>query len=260
MESYMPDMLNKAEIEALSQFRLTTEKNPSNQSICLNELFNDHILLAYLKQAGTVIGSSNSKVTASLFIKRYAFLAAISLYAMTVLNKKINLSCHTISLQTEEGDRSWLPRFYFPQLCVEVASTDRERFREEVIKDVFLNHISAMITQISNVTQQSKRILWENVAIYLFWLYEKVLTKINDNEIVKRAYEDYDYLINEAPGSLFGDIRENPLKKFYDNKKYVDGNKDEIRIRTTCCLYYRLEGSPKRCNTCPHNCRTEKSI
>ncbi|WP_338450712.1 (2Fe-2S)-binding protein [Niallia oryzisoli] len=255
----MPDILNRAEIEELLQFRLTTEKNASDQSIRLNELFDDHVLLKYLEQAGTCIGSPDVKVTASLFVKRYAILAVISLYAMTSWNKKINMSFQNISLQTEEGDRNWLPRFYFHQMSVETACTDRIRFREDVMKEVFL-YIYAIITQISKVTKQSKQILWENISVYLFWLYEKVLTKIDDKEIEKRVSEDYYYLINEAPGSLFGDCRENPLKKFYGNKKYEDQNQAEIRIRTTCCLYYRLEGSPKRCNTCPHFCRSEEPI
>ncbi|WP_191090800.1 IucA/IucC family C-terminal-domain containing protein [Niallia endozanthoxylica] len=255
----MPDFLNRAEIEELSQFRLTTEKNASDQSIRLHELFDDYVLLKYLEWAGTYIGSPDVKVTASLFVKRYAILAVISLYAMTAWNKKINMSFQNISLQTQEGDKIWLPQFYFHQMSVETFCTERERFREEVIKDVFTNHMYVMISQISKVTKQSKQIFWENISIYLFWLYETAFTKIDDIEIEKRANEDYHYLINEAPGSLFGDCRENPLKKFYDNKKYEDQNGVEIRIRTTCCLNYRLEGPAIYCNTCPRKCRKADS-
>ena len=61
------------------------------------------------------IGSPNLKVTASIFVKRYAFLAVIYLYGMTAWNKKLNVSLNNISIQTEEADRHVATKILFSQ-------------------------------------------------------------------------------------------------------------------------------------------------
>lgn len=251
----MAEILNKDEIEELMPFRFAAVEKESEFSIRLNELFNESSLITYLEKIGPSIGSPNIKVTASIFVKWYAFLPVIVLYAMTVWNKKVNLSFHQISLQTEEVN-NWLPTFYFHDKDAEAVCADREIWRETVLKDIFSNHVHRLILQIAQDTKQSKLILWENISIYLFWLYESVLLKSDDKEIQKRAKEDFYYLVQEAPGYLFGNERENPVRKFFENKKIVDKNQEELRMRTTCCLFYMLKGSPKCCNTCPKKGRS----
>lgn len=66
-------------------------------------------------------------------------------------------------------------------------------------------------------TNISKTILWENVAIYIYWLYEKDLLSHENDEIRKRTKEDFHYLINEAPGNIFRNCNRNPLKKYYND-------------------------------------------
>lgn len=83
----MLNELTNQEIKQLKQFRFTTEQKPSALSISLDELLNEQKLLCYLEQVKTKIGSPNLKVAASIFMKRYSFLAVIYFYGISVWNK-----------------------------------------------------------------------------------------------------------------------------------------------------------------------------
>lgn len=257
MELKVLDVLNKDEIVQLRQFRLTTEEKSSELSIPLNDLLDENILLKYLEEVGLQIGSPNLKVTASIFVKRYAFLAVIYLYGISAWNKKINISFNNISFQTEEFDEKWLPKFYFHSTELEKAEDNRYEWREKAFKVFFSENIHILIAQLSKSTMQSKRILWENIAIYLFWLYESVLQKLDDEGLRNRAREDFHYLVYEAPGSLFGNYHVNPIKRYHNNKEYNE-HLEELRVRTTCCFSYLLEGVTNRCKTCPQICNVKR--
>jgi ferric iron reductase protein FhuF len=254
----MLDVLTKDELVHLRQFRLTTEEKLSELSIPLNELLDEDVLLSYLEKVGGHIGSPNLKVTASIFVKRYAFLAVIYLYGITVWNKKINISFNNIRLQTEEVEDMWLPKFYLHNTQIEIAKENRYEWREKALKVFFSENAHVLITQLSKATKQSKLILWENIAIYLFWLYESVLQKLDDEELRNRAKEDFHYLIYETPGSLFGNDHANPIKRYYYNKRYQEHLQEEVRVRTTCCFSYLLKGATNRCKTCPQTCNVKR--
>jgi ferric iron reductase protein FhuF len=241
------------EIEQLKQFRFSTKERLSDLSFPLNQVSDDSALLQYLEKVGAHIGSPNSKVTASIFVKRYAFIAVIYLYGISAWNKKLDPSLTNISLQTVTADDLWLPTFYFHEVKMEEAEGSRDQWRENAVKELFSNNIHVLIEQVSKVTKQSKQILWENIAIYLFWLYETVLPKIEDEEIQTRAEEDFHYLISEAPGFVFGNEPTNPIKRHYNKKVYIEDLQEEVRVRTTCCVSYLLQGTSKCCKTCPKN-------
>ncbi|MCQ6275234.1 (2Fe-2S)-binding protein [Bacillus sp. V3B] len=254
----MLDVLNKDEIEQLRPLRLSTEEKLSELSIPLNALVDENVLLWYMEKVGAHIGSPNLQVTASIFVKRYAFLAVIYLYGITAWNKKLNASLNNISIQTEEAEDLWLPKFYFHNIKIEIAEENRYQWREEALKDFFSENVHVLIDQLAKVTKQSKLILWENIAIYLFWLYESVLQKLDNEELRNRAKEDFHYLVYEAPGSLFGNDHENLIKRYYHNKRYKAHLQEEVRVRTTCCFSYLLEGATNRCKTCPQTCNVKR--
>ncbi|MBB6446170.1 IucA/IucC family C-terminal-domain containing protein [Bacillus benzoevorans] len=242
----MADILNSAEIEQLKAFRFTTEETSSALSIRLDRLLDEEIFLRYLENAGSRIGSPGLKVTASIFFKRYAFLTVIYLYGMTVWNKKLPVSFNNISIQTNDTEDLWLPKFLFHSLKFEMASENRKKWREKALKEFFAESAFGLIEHVS-AAKVPKSVLWENIAIYVFWLYETVLPELEDECIRKRAKEDFAYLISEVPGNIFGYEQENPIHLFYHNGR----NEQNVRVRTTCCFSYALEGSNKRCKTCP---------
>lgn len=250
----MLNVLTNEEIEQLSQFRFTTEKKPSELSIPLSELLEEKKLLCYLEKVRSHIGAPNLKVTASIFAKRYAFLAVIYFYSITAWNKKLDISFHNIMLQTEEADL-WLPKFYFQNTQTEIAQEDRDDRFEKWLAVFFSEHTNVLITQLANVTKQSKLVLWENIAVYLFWLYESVLAQCDNQQLKVRAKEDFDYIVNESSGILFGGYDENPIKRYYCDKSCMAPmTTDEVRVRTTCCFSYLLGEGCKTCKTCPRTC------
>lgn len=193
------------------------------------------------------IGAPSEKIAASIFIKRYAFLAVISLYAMTAWNKKLDVSLDKVRMEPASKLENWLPAFYLKDLAVDEwdSGEARSEWRKGVVKELFAKNIYPLITLFEKTFGISKLILLENIAIYIFWLYESQLKEY------KNAVEDFSFLIFEAEGSLFGRYKLNPLQKYYVEKIYLDEQAEEVRIRKTCCFTYQLEGSSKRCKTCP---------
>jgi ferric iron reductase protein FhuF len=247
--------LSQEEISVLKGMRLTDRKVSDELSIEMTELMGDdvrfHLFLSRLKQE---IGTTSDKVAASIFMKRYAFLAVIYLYAMTVWNKHINIGFSNISLESQKQDGLWLPSFYFKNLtCTKVDSIFRNDWRHTVVKELFANHLFLLINRLVQETNISKYILLENIAVYIFWLYESVLEKHEDAMVKKRAADDFNYIIKDAEGDLFGTNTKNPLTRYFSKPIFIEKYCQEIRVRKTCCFSCRLNKNPKTCRTCPTN-------
>ncbi|MBY0124191.1 IucA/IucC family C-terminal-domain containing protein [Bacillus sp. S/N-304-OC-R1] len=251
----MVQWLSEAQINELRSYRFTTEKSNSALSISLEMLLKEQNLRDYLDKLSQHIDAANEKVTASIFIKRYAFLAVNYLYAMTVWNKKLDISFENVTLETDDHDELWLPSFYFNEKSAEKAyNEDRNAWRKNCVKMLFSDHLFPLIKNLSSVTKVSKLILWENIAVYIYWLYETILSKEKlPEEVILRAKEDFQYLVFQADGSLFGSLHDNPLKRYFNQHIYLEEFEREVRPRNTCCLSY-LTKAKKRCNTCPHTC------
>jgi siderophore-iron reductase FhuF len=201
----------------------------------------------FLKKLSAAIGAPSEKVAASILIKRYAFLAVMSLYAMTVWNKKLNLSLENVKMEFPEQGKEWLPTISFNDFTVQDRDgNNRFDWRVSVLKDLFANNIFPLISQLEKTVGISKLILWENIAVYLFWLYESELKDINNDNVAG----DFLYLISEAEGRLFGCYNLNPLQKYFAEKTYLEEWDAEVRVRKTCCFTYQLPVG-KRCKTCP---------
>jgi siderophore-iron reductase FhuF len=211
------------------------------------ELLDEAFLKDFLKNLSDVIEAPSEKVAASIFIKRYAFLAVMSLYAMTALNKKFNLSLDNVKMEPAQQGKDWLPGISFKDVSVQDwDGNNRSEWRACIYKDLFANNIYPMVSKLEKATGISKLILWENIAVYLFWLYETEL-KDSKNDYVAG---DFRYLVSEADGKLFGRYNLNPLQKYFADKTYLKEWDAEVRVRKTCCFTYQLPVG-KRCKTCP---------
>jgi siderophore-iron reductase FhuF len=211
------------------------------------DLLNEPFLKDFLKNLSDAIDAPSEKVAASIFIKRYAFLAVMSLYAMTAWNKKINLSIENVKMESPEQGKDWLPAISFNDFKVQDwDGNGRIEWRASVFKDLFAKNIFPLISQLEKTVGISKLILWENIAVYLFWLYETELKDLNNDNVAG----DFRYLILDAEGQLFGRYNLNPLQKYFAEKTYLEEWDAEVRVRKTCCLTYQLPAG-KRCKSCP---------
>jgi ferric iron reductase protein FhuF len=236
------------DITTLLWFRLSENLNTEDLTIEVDSLLSGE-MNSYIRKVMIEIGAPNEKVAASMIMKRYAFLAAMALFTMSHSHRALNISTSNVTLVSHKEDGLWLPKFYLKDLSFQSFSGKRENWREQYIKDIFANHIYLVMDQLSNLTKISKLILWENVAVYLFWLYENVLD--GKEEQKANIEQDFRYLFYEAPGHVFGAYNHNPLTKYDSDKVFQPATDQYIRFRKTCCFSYQTEGKNKRCKTCP---------
>ncbi|MFD2215954.1 IucA/IucC family C-terminal-domain containing protein [Metabacillus endolithicus] len=243
--------LTKEELYSLTKYRIITEKKTNGSIIKGADLLQQkHLTSLYDEILQYKLNTNKHSVIGSMLVKRYAFLAALVLYCMTSYDKGINSSINNLSLQTDDDDPIWLPSFYFNNLVVTTPDTDRNSWREAVITALFKDNISIIINNVSKASKVSKSILWENIAIYIFWMYESLLEdeSISD-EMKSKIKEDFSYVIIHAPAEAFGLKDKNPLTMYFHDKK------NNVRKRSTCCLFYYTSKNGDRCQTCPIECK-----
>ncbi|MEH7118576.1 siderophore-iron reductase FhuF [Neobacillus vireti] len=238
-------MVNKSRVDEKAQLQKYRLKPNLGKSFHVIELLDDRFLQEFLKKLSDVMGAPNEKAAASMFIKRYAFVAVLSLYSMTVWNKRLDVSLPNIKMEMPEPGKDWLPSFSLVNETLQSWNgQDRTKWRKEMVNSLFAENIEILIQKLAKTTGISKLILWENIAVYLFWLYETELK----NSKLTNGVEDFTYLLFEAEGPLFGAYNLNPLHRYY--KINVVEWDNEVRIRNTCCFSYQLRAG-KRCKTCP---------
>lgn len=249
-------LLETKELDYLTKhFRITTNKSVDRMySIPSLDLLNEAKCRDYLDKVTDIFESPSKKVLASQFSKRYSFsIITHSLYAMTMFNRGLDHSIENCNIESEYHDNVWLPKVRLSKLHVDQPTeTNRHKWRDQVIKNIFANHIAKIWRSISQTTNISTTVLWENTAIYVYWLYEKRIGEGASESQKSRIYEDYQYLLGEAPGSLFGQS-ENPLKNYNSLNCTIPSPDKPVRIRKTCCYYYQISFNKVYCSTCPRN-------
>jgi ferric iron reductase protein FhuF len=223
-----------------------------NDRISLEKLADPNFFQEYLQDLKGYFETDNKLVAASQFVKRIGFAAAVPvLYAMTIYDKKMDISLSNCFLMSEYKNDKWMPQLYLKSIDVEEPSLeDRLTWRESIIENLFKQTLTPVLKNISYVANVPMPILWENVAIYIYWLYEKRIQDGVQNGLKRQILSDFYYLIHQAPGCFFGEV-ENPLKKYFGAMCELPISVEPVRIRRTCCFYYELAPNGECCITCP---------
>lgn len=205
----------------------------------------------YFTSIQEALGYQKNDVTASMFMKRLGFLAVNCFFSMTAFNKALIVHPENIWIDSCFEKDVWLPKIRFCKLEVEEAPLEnREAWREKHFKRLFFDLYVPLIKRVSKDAKISRQTLWENVMLYIYWLYETVLPKLN---VATNLKEDFQSLL-EAPSFLFG-MNRNPASYFYNEKVFIEKHQAEMRVRTTCCYYYQTNKEGARCSTCPLDCK-----
>jgi ferric iron reductase protein FhuF len=244
-------IISEHEMKELQQFRLSTQRSDSQLSIRADRLLNKDVLVAYLEALQQKIAAPKVTTAASMFMKRYSFLVVMALYAMSIWDKRLNIHQENVWIETDDESEKWLPTFRLDKWECSPADSVRPMWRSETIRILFADHIYLLIEILSKTTKLSKLILWENVAIYVFWLYETLLEDEKFAGMREKLLEDFHFVVQEANGELFSRYRKNPLSRFWKEKTYSPIHQKQIRVRTTCCLYHQTTKDGSRCQTCP---------
>jgi len=245
----MVKLLSNDELEQLKQFRLS-EHMENSEPLAVEMLLSKERLTDFLKDLQIRVHAPDSKVAASMFAKRYGFFAVLTLYAMSVFDKRVNTSLPNIFLDMNDANDIWLPKFMFGDYHT-ISPNHRGEWREETVRELFSENIDIVINNLSKVAKVSKIVLWENIAIYIFWLYERLLTDKKFQTRSQQIREDFDFLLKNDNGALFGTYNQNPISRYYHEKTYEPLKQAEIRIRSTCCLFFKTTKGHDRCLTCP---------
>ena len=212
----------KKVLEAKSRFLF--DKPPSREMFPLSDFLEADTLIAFLEKEACRIGTNNKKVAASVLLKRYAFLAVGTLAAWSFFRKPLVFSAKNIWLVDCNKSEPWLPNFF-----IDTAAWDEGTGQ---IRNP-LNHIGRVIESARKATDLSSLIMWENIAVYIFWLYEIVLKEEQFAHIRERATADFVWLLSPEQAGLFGDYQSNPLARYYKEKTPIKDREELLRIRTT---------------------------
>ncbi|RSD28355.1 siderophore-iron reductase FhuF [Mesobacillus subterraneus] len=251
----MKTELTPKEIAILGNYRFVTSEPGNEVELDFSMLVKKESMSHYLKLFQEELRAPDMKTAASVFMKRHAFLAVLYLYSMSAFNKKLNVDPDNIILADAIKDGLWLPEFYLKsKQTIPCPDGQREEWRKEAVRHLFEDNLFPVMDTLSRMARISKLILWENVSVYIFWLYEKILSQLEDEEIKARAEADFFYLLMSAPGKLFGNNQKNPMARYYSEPVYHEESDSYIRMRKTCCFSYRLKEKGGLCKTCPRTC------
>ncbi|MGM0836172.1 MAG: IucA/IucC family C-terminal-domain containing protein [Bacillota bacterium] len=231
--------------------RLVLGQSSSRNSVKLALLLEEGAVCSYLDTIREDLGTDKNDVAASLLMKRLGFLAVNCFMSMSAYDKTFKIDPENIWLDSFYDKGAWLPKIRFSYLEVETApSLDRSSWRTRHFSSLFQGLFDPLIERVAKEAKISRQTLWENVMLYVYWLYETVLPKL---DVTEHAIEDFQALL-DAPASLFG-MNRNPATTFYSEKVFVEKHQAKIRVRKTCCFYYQTNTSAARCSTCPLECK-----
>ncbi|MBM7569730.1 (2Fe-2S)-binding protein [Aquibacillus albus] len=256
----MSKQLISREIDYLVEhFRILTESKDEETKFPLAKLKDESFLKEYLCQLTQEFNTDKIFVSASQFMKRIGYVLVVpTLYTMTVHNKNINIKETNSYLIPRRQNEIWMPHLLVDPNYIETCTmSERRKWRDQVVNDLF-RLIAQIIANVSSVSNVPNPILWENVAVYIFWLYEKRLqleSTVNDNVISG----DFDYIIHHVPVDVF-DQSYHPLLRFYQSKHVLSDTGDQLRMRRTCCFYYETNSNGGFCKNCPKSNRNCKEI
>lgn len=249
------------ELEILQEnYRLTMQTNPATLSIQTVDLLNEQQLYSYLTQVKEKTKTANLAVAASLFVKRYSFAVLIALYSMSVLNKRIDFSFENVSIETiDETNTLWIPSFKFYSLTLgETVDSSRLKWRDEILRQVFGNHMDVLFSQLYKKCKLSKLIMWENLYIYIQWMYKNLLDDPQYSHHHATIADDLHYILKEGKAPLFGSYQQNPFLKCCHPKQRLEKYDGVNHRRKTCCLSYLVGSKRTYCSICPIVCGVNK--
>ncbi len=184
-------------------------------------------------------------VAASMFSKRYAYMAVSSTlfslvqyhvaYGLTI-DKAVYGEDHTLQIPLEEVD------------VISVTDANWEAQYQKLFRQLFAEQITPLFEVLQKVAKVKSSVLWENIAVRINSIYQKLLAQDLTEKQKKKVYQDFAYLKN-ANGTIFG-LEENPIRRYMK----IGQELEDRPCRVTCCLFHRLEKKKEdltHCRVCP---------
>ncbi|SDJ63494.1 IucA/IucC family C-terminal-domain containing protein [Salimicrobium halophilum] len=192
--------------------------------------------------------SESFLTTGSFLGKRFGYYAiTVPIVLMTLFDKFPDVSPANVEYVRIDENPKWFPKYYLKDKTTISPEENRKAWIEENMRQLFRDHLAPIFFHIHKTTRVSKKVLWENVAIYLYWLYERKLPEWYEGAELERLREDFRFIVEELDGEPFGE-KKNPFTYFESQPVLPTG----ARERKCCCLSYRLHEDSTFCKVCPH--------
>ncbi|WP_408009607.1 IucA/IucC family C-terminal-domain containing protein [Pseudalkalibacillus sp. A8] len=231
-------------------YRLATEFSSDDLSISSGDLLKQAKMERYIDRLTSMLNSPNSLVTASQFSKRYAFLLTAPFFSsVTLFSRILDASPGNCRVQPDSQYGLMRPSLYLHNTNTRETSINWKQELYIGLEIIFRDHITPVWDRISTLTSVPSPILWENTAVYFFWLYETNFHDHTELASSERIKEDFQMIL-EAPAECFG-LNENPLKKYKHPRQTLLKSEPPVRVRKTCCLYYEVNPERVFCKNCP---------
>lgn len=243
----MSNQLTDKQLTLLKEsFRIVDTAN-KNEAIPFEKLLDESFIKNYLQELMESFDTDKDYAVASQFMKRVGFLLAVpTLFSITMWDKKLNVSLSNLYIVPNHVNGTWLPSLYIEDTTVEnIEGAERPKKRKELCAELFGN-LSKLMDSVAASGSIAKPILWDNTAIYVYWIYENRLIQ----EAGKQGRSDFDFLLHDLDGSVFIE-KKNPLSRVFKEKEDPTQPDETVRLRRTCCFYYECNPNGLRCKTCP---------
>ncbi|WNS41495.1 IucA/IucC family C-terminal-domain containing protein [Paenibacillus sp. MMS20-IR301] len=236
--------------EMTEEYRLRLGEPPADsaRTIALSSLKEEAACREYVSWLQGYIGAPDMQVAASMLAKRIGYLwIAPLMTAMSYYNRKVSISLdnsylyHPASPAAAGGTH--FPFLSLNGLRASAPPADREMWREEVMEEIFAEHLAPLLQTLAVAGPVPIAVLWENIMVRIAPLYSPQAEEYSRAR--QRLDADFMFLTRTAPGELFG-ARRNPLTRFTE---YYEGMPVAKNRRITCCFYYRM--SEEYCQKCP---------
>ena len=244
--------LGKREWQRLSEFGLADCHALSPRSMATEQLLDDTRCLEVLATIQAELGAPDLKVTASLVIKRIGFLTlAPMLSAMSWYDKGLDMTISNCIFEYPLEQQQWQSRMPLKDCRVNSPGCQRTIWREALLTAAFDQNLSLLVKQFHRLTRVPQAVLWENIAIRVFSIYERrILPALTEPTQRAVAEADFAYLLQADTTRVFG-LEKNPLTRYFYELSQHNEHTVPVRVRRTCCYYYKVTDPAKYCSTCP---------
>ncbi|MDP4553435.1 siderophore-iron reductase FhuF [Alkalihalobacillus macyae] len=189
----------------------------------------------------------NLFVAGSQFMKRYGIMTIAPIFfAFTMWNKRIEAGPDQLGYRIEFEQDSWTMKLAVRNEWI--GPENRTDARAKLANELINQNLAPFVETMVKATKLSATILWENAAIYLFWIYETLIPSKGNEEQKQRAKEDFHYIVHQFQCTSFT-CGTNPFLPYYTEKK--ERAEGTMRTRKTCCLRDQISPDTMCCKTCP---------
>jgi ferric iron reductase protein FhuF len=216
------------------------------------ELLQEGSMARLLNTYGPLIKSLKSAATAISFCGWFISVAVALQYSISVRNRAPDFSPQNLVVQLYKADERYGFAFKinrWTEQTAPVQSKDRALWRNRMLAQFYASTVRPLVEALSDATEIQPAKLWGQFPSAFLYYVDKWYEMDVDPEIKERIRVDYQSLVEELDGEVFGH-RKNPFDVKIRWIESLETPDESVRMKCTCCLYYCLEGGDY-CYTCP---------